>query len=55
MLPAAGIPKTLGDLDAHNCLEVIILKGRAARVKKIADKLISMRGVKHGKLTLTTA
>jgi CopG family nickel-responsive transcriptional regulator len=42
-------------LDAHNCLEVIILKGRASRVKKMADKLISMRGVKHGKLTLTTA
>jgi len=42
-------------LDAHNCLEVIILKGKAARVKKIADGLISMRGVKHGKLTLTAA
>ncbi len=42
-------------LDRDNCLEVIILKGRASRVKKIADKLISMRGVKHGKLTLTTA
>jgi CopG family nickel-responsive transcriptional regulator len=42
-------------LDAHNCLEVIILKGKAARVKKIADSLISMRGVKHGKLSLTAA
>lgn len=42
-------------LDAHNCLEVVILKGGAARVKKIADGLISMRGVKHGKLTLTAA
>ncbi len=42
-------------LDAHNCLEVIILKGKASRVKKMADNLISMRGVKHGKLTLTTA
>ena len=42
-------------LDEHNCLEVIVLKGRAGRVKKIADSLISMRGVKHGKLSLTTA
>ena len=42
-------------LDRDNCLEVVILKGKASRVKKIADKLISMRGVKHGKLTLTTA
>lgn len=42
-------------LDAHNCLEVIVLKGKAGRVKKIADSLIAMRGVKHGKLSLTTA
>jgi CopG family nickel-responsive transcriptional regulator len=42
-------------LDEHNCLEVIILKGKAAHVKRIADSLISMRGVKHGKMTLTSA
>ncbi len=52
----AAIVSTLHvHLDAHNCLEVIILKGKASRVKKMADNLISMRGVKHGKLTLTTA
>jgi CopG family transcriptional regulator, nickel-responsive regulator len=40
-------------LDHHNCLEVIILKGRGTEVKKFSDKLISLKGVKHGKLVLT--
>ncbi|MBP9901043.1 MAG: nickel-responsive transcriptional regulator NikR [Verrucomicrobiota bacterium] len=41
-------------LDHHNCLEVLIVKGKAALVKKIADELIAAKGVKHGKLTVTT-
>jgi len=41
-------------LDHHNCLEVLIVKGQAALVKKIADELIAAKGVKHGKLTVTT-
>lgn len=41
-------------LDHHNCLEVLIVKGQAAVVKKIADELIAAKGVKHGKLTVTT-
>jgi len=41
-------------LDEHNCLEVIVLKGRAKDVKAIADRLIGTKGVKHGKLTVTT-
>jgi CopG family transcriptional regulator, nickel-responsive regulator len=40
-------------LDHHNCLEVIILKGRGPDAKKFADKLLSLRGVRHGKLVLT--
>jgi CopG family transcriptional regulator, nickel-responsive regulator len=40
-------------LDHHNCLEVIILKGRGTDAKKFADKLLSLKGVKHGKLVLT--
>ena len=40
-------------LDHHNCLEVIILKGRGTDAKRFADKLLSLRGVKHGKLVLT--
>jgi CopG family nickel-responsive transcriptional regulator len=41
-------------LDHHNCLEVIIVKGKGKEIKKIADRLIGTKGVKHGKLALTT-
>ncbi len=41
-------------LDEHNCMEVLIVKGKAADIKQISDKLISTKGVKHGKLTITT-
>ena len=41
-------------LDHHNCLEVLLVRGKAALIKKTADELISAKGVKHGKLTVTT-
>ncbi len=41
-------------LDAHNCLEVLVVKGRSQDIQKIADRLIGTKGVKHGKLTMTT-
>jgi CopG family transcriptional regulator, nickel-responsive regulator len=41
-------------LDAHNCLEVLVVRGKARDVKKIADELIGVKGVKHGKLVMTT-
>jgi CopG family transcriptional regulator, nickel-responsive regulator len=41
-------------LDHDNCLEVLVVKGKASVVKKIADALISTRGVKHGRLTITS-
>ena len=41
-------------LDHHNCLEVLILKGEDARVRALADKLISCKGVKHGTFSGTT-
>jgi CopG family nickel-responsive transcriptional regulator len=41
-------------LDEHNCLEVLVVRGKGADIKMIADRLIGTRGVKHGKLTLTT-
>jgi CopG family transcriptional regulator, nickel-responsive regulator len=41
-------------LDHHNCLEVLVVKGRAPMIKAFADRLIGVRGVKHGKLSLTT-
>jgi CopG family nickel-responsive transcriptional regulator len=41
-------------IDHHNCLEVIILKGKVDIIKKITDELTSTRGVKHGKLITTS-
>lgn len=42
-------------LDHDHCLEVLVVRGKAAAVQKIADTLISTKGVKHGRLTITTA
>jgi CopG family nickel-responsive transcriptional regulator len=41
-------------LDAHNCLEVIVVRGPSADVRAIADTLLGTKGVKHGKLVTTT-
>ena len=41
-------------LDHDNCLEVLIIRGKAQRVKQIASALISTKGVKHGRLTVTS-
>ncbi|MFB3880860.1 MAG: nickel-responsive transcriptional regulator NikR [Armatimonadota bacterium] len=41
-------------MDAHNCLEVIIVRGVTSRVKRIANTLLSTRGVKHGQLVSTS-
>jgi CopG family nickel-responsive transcriptional regulator len=41
-------------LDEHNCLEVIVVRGKAKDIKAIADRLIGTKGVKHGKLSVTT-
>ncbi|MCL2324096.1 MAG: nickel-responsive transcriptional regulator NikR [Actinomycetia bacterium] len=41
-------------LDAHNCLEVILMRGPAAQVRSIAENLLGAKGVRNGKLVLTT-
>ena len=41
-------------LDAHNCLEVIVVRGTGGEVRAIADALLGTKGVKHGKLVSTT-
>ncbi|HEY3318032.1 MAG TPA: nickel-responsive transcriptional regulator NikR [Coriobacteriia bacterium] len=42
-------------LDAHACLEVLVVRGSAADVRSIADTLLGTKGVKHGGLVTTTA
>lgn len=41
-------------LDAHNCLEVLVVRGSSADVRSIAETLLGTKGVKHGKLVTTT-
>ncbi len=42
-------------LDERRCLEVIMLRGPAGRVRELADKLIGTKGVETGRLVLTAA
>ena len=41
-------------LDHDNRLEILVLRGKASVVRSVAEHLIAVRGVKHGKLMLTT-
>ncbi len=41
-------------LDHHNCLEVLVIKSEIERVRNLAHKLLSTRGVKHGAFSITT-
>jgi len=41
-------------MDHDNCLEGLVLRGPGPIVRNFGQKLISTKGVKHGKLTLTT-
>lgn len=41
-------------MEHHNCLEVTIVKGKASRVRELAEGLIALRGVKNGNLTMSS-
>ncbi len=41
-------------LDHDHCLEVLVVKGKGSEIRKVADALVSVKGVKHGKLTTAT-
>ncbi|MBU2474288.1 MAG: nickel-responsive transcriptional regulator NikR [Candidatus Omnitrophica bacterium] len=41
-------------LDHHNCLEMVALKGKASKLKELADKLIALKGIKHGQLVMSS-
>jgi len=41
-------------LDHDHCLEVLVVWEKGSAIKKIADTLIALKGVKHGKLAMTT-
>ena len=39
-------------LDEHDCLEIIVLRGQAGQIRKIGEKIVSMKGVKLGKINV---
>jgi len=41
-------------LDHENCLEVVVLNGRSKDVQRLADRLISTKGVQHGRLVMSS-
>ncbi len=41
-------------LDHHNCLEVVIVRGRPSSLRSLAYKLRALKGVKHCRFTMTT-
>jgi len=40
-------------LDHNNCLETIAVKGKASQIKDLSDRLIALKGIKHGKLVMS--
>jgi CopG family nickel-responsive transcriptional regulator len=41
-------------LDHDNCLEVVVLRGQGQDVKRAAERMTALKGVKHVKLTTTS-
>jgi len=39
-------------LDHHNCLEVILLRGKVSEITKLGDNIVSLKGVKSGRVNL---
>ena len=51
---AEVISATHVHVDEDNCLEFVAVKGEARTIEKLADRMISLKGVKHGALTATS-
>ena len=41
-------------LDKHDCLEVIILRGRIGQINKVAENIVSTKGVKLGRINIVS-
>jgi len=39
-------------LSEHDCLEVVVLRGRVGEINKVAENIISLKGVKLGRINL---
>ena len=41
-------------VDEHNCLEVMVLKGKPGEIRSLSDSILGVKGVKHGQLVMTS-
>jgi len=41
-------------VDEHNCLEVLVVRGDASEVRELADNIRAIRGIKLGRLVMTS-
>ncbi|MBN2314426.1 MAG: nickel-responsive transcriptional regulator NikR [Sedimentisphaerales bacterium] len=39
-------------LDEHDCMEIIVLRGRVSEINHVAEHILSMKGVKLGRLNI---
>lgn len=39
-------------LDAHDCMEIIVLKGKVEQINKMGESILSQKGVKFGRINL---
>jgi CopG family nickel-responsive transcriptional regulator len=49
------IATTHAHVSHDECLEVVIVKGEANKLRELSDRLLSLKGVNHGTLTLTSS
>ncbi len=42
-------------LDAHDCMEVVVLRGRVGEINEVAENIVSQKGVKLGRINLVAA
>jgi CopG family nickel-responsive transcriptional regulator len=41
-------------MDHDNCLEVIIVRGKAKEIQELSDKLVALRGIRDGHLAMSS-
>ena len=42
-------------MDEHDCLEIIVLRGQVGEVRKIGEHILSMKGVKLGRINVVAS
>ena len=48
------ISSTHVHMDHDNCLEVIVVRGKAKEIQELADRMMALRGVRDGNLAMSS-